>query len=66
MICNSEWRLIDRYMRNKEYVKAISVVDQSHAHCSIQLPMEMAVVYSVSLLHIGRGTEVCFGAGFDL
>ena len=50
--------LIFRYMRQKEYTKAINVVDQAHAHCSIQLPMEMAVVYSVSLLHTGRGTDV--------
>ena len=46
--------LIFRYMRQKEYTKAINVVDQAHAHCSIQLPMEMAVVYSVSLLHTGH------------
>ena len=46
-------------MKKKEYSKAINVVDQANAHCSIQLPLEMAVVYSVSLLHTGRGQDVC-------
>ena len=53
------YTLIGRYMKKKEYSKAINVVDQANAHCSIQLPLEMAVVYSVSLLHTGRGQDVC-------
>ena len=51
---------MNRYMKKKEYSKAINVVDQANAHCSIQLPLEMAVVYSVSLLHTGRGQDVCY------
>ena len=46
-------------MNKKEYRKAIDIVDQANARCSIQLPLEMAVVYSVSLLHTGRGQDVC-------
>lgn len=45
-------------MNKKEYRKAIDIVDQANARCSIQLPLEMAVVYSVSLLHTGRGQDV--------
>lgn len=45
-------------MHHGDYTRAIAIIDQCNSHCSLQLPIEMAVVYSVSLLHTGRGPEV--------
>ena len=41
-------------MDKKEYSKAIRLIDQVNSICSISLPLEMAVIYSVSLLYTGR------------
>lgn len=46
------------HMHHGDYTRAIAIIDQCNSHCSLQLPIEMAVVYSVSLLHTGRGPEV--------
>lgn len=41
-------------MDKREYSKAIRLIDQVNSICSISLPLEMAVIYSVSLLYTGR------------
>ena len=51
---NSSKSIICRFVDKKEYSKSIHLIDQVNSICSIPLPLEMAVIYSVSLLYIGR------------
>ena len=38
----------------KDYTQALNTIDIVNSICSSPLPVDMAVIYSVSLLHVGR------------
>lgn len=42
------------YLNMKDYSKALNTIDLVNSICSIPLSIDMAIVYSVSLLHVGR------------
>lgn len=44
----------DSYLNMKDYSKALNTIDLVNSVCSVPLSIDMAVVYSVSLLHVGR------------
>ena len=45
------------YLNLNDYSNAIKLIDQTDSICSMPLPVDMAIVYAISELHVGRMEE---------